>query len=597
MSRLKRLIVEIHHRSLWQVLLIYVGVSWGVLEAADLFIGRLGLADWLFWVALGLLIAGLVVLMVLTFLPEPAVSPTEPHELYISGGRRRHLLTWRRAATIFVLALAAWGVVATGWLLFGRGAEEDAAAGDRPSIAVLPLVNRSGLEDDRYFTDGIHDEILTQLSKISGLSIRGRTSVMQYRDSPKNLRQIGEELNARYLLEGGVQRAGKTVRINVQLIDSETDEHVFADTYDRELSLENVLAIQRGVALRIADALKTTLTAQEREHIERVPTENPEAYDYYLKGRYHLVKMSVAGANSAIEYFEEAIESDSTYAAPYAGLAIAWLLLGQPLGAVRHSEAMPRSKAAAEKALSLDPDLAEAYSILGHVSFVYDWDWQTAERLLERAIQLDPNSPMAHHAYGVYLADAVARYEEGIAEGLRAVELDPLSLFYRAGLAEFYLAARQYDRALEEAQKVLDMDPDYDRARGVIMWVYEELGMCERYLALRREGLMGSCAEPQALARQAALELACADSGFVAIWRWRLERRLERIAAGEYVHPSALAEDYARIGRMDEAIEWLGRAYDERDGNLAFIKMSPAYDGLRSDPRFQDLLRRMSFPE
>jgi tetratricopeptide (TPR) repeat protein len=197
----------------------------------------------------------------------------------------------------------------------------------------------------------------------------------------------------------------------------------------------------------------------------------------------------------------------------------------------------------------------------------------------------------------VYLADAVGRYEEGIAEGIRAVELDPLSLNQRAGLAEFYYAARQYDRALEEAQKVLDMDPDFNRARGVMMWVYEELGMCEEYLALRRERLMGWGAEPEALARQAALEQACADSGFVGIWRWRLERSLERIAAGEYVGPSALADNYARLGRIDEAFEWLERAYDERDGNLAFMKMSPAYDGLSSDPRFQDLLRRMNFPE
>ncbi|UCC74224.1 MAG: tetratricopeptide repeat protein, partial [Gemmatimonadota bacterium] len=224
------------------------------------------------------------------------------------------------------------------------------------------------------------------------------------------------------------------------------------------------------------------------------------------------------------------------------------------------------------------------------------WDWQKAERLLQRAIELDPSSPLAHMAYGVYL-EKLGRHEESIAEGIRSLELDPLSLMYRATLAEFFYFARQYDRALEEAQEVLDMDPDYQYARDVMMSAYEELGMCEEYLALRRERLTGPGAEPEAPAQQAALEQACADAGFVGIWRWRLEGRLDSIAAGEYVRPSALARDYARLGRLDEAFEWLERAYEERDGSLAFCRTSPTFDRFRSDPRFQDLLRRMNFPE
>ncbi|MFC1661666.1 hypothetical protein ACFL3S_09480, partial [Gemmatimonadota bacterium] len=208
----------------------------------------------------------------------------------------------------------------------GRGASAGGSDDGRPSIAVLPLENRSGLEEDGYFTDGIHDEILTHLSRVSGLSVRGRTSVMEYRDSPKNLRQIGEELNARYLMEGGVQRAGETVRINVQLVDAEADEHVFADTYDRELSVENLLAVQREVALRVASALETTLTAGEREQIETLPTTNLAAYDYYLRGQEYWRRPGNDNRRIAKESYREAIELDPEFALPYAALSLVYSL-------------------------------------------------------------------------------------------------------------------------------------------------------------------------------------------------------------------------------------------------------------------------------
>jgi len=581
------LLQRFKERKLVQWALAYLAGAWVLYEASDAIGSRWNLPDTLFQGLFILLAFGFLIVLVLAWYHG------EKGHQRVSGPE-----------LLMVTALLVIAGVALSTLrrvdersLPGEAVPSAAEEDDRPSIAVLPLENRSGVEDDAYFTDGIHDEILTQLSKISGLSVRARTSAMAYRDRPRNVRQIGQELKVRYLLEGGVQRAGGTVRINIQLIDSERDEHVFADSYDRELSVENLLAVQRSVALRIAEALEATLTPIERERLEARPTGNFRAYDLYLRGRYHLEEMTVEGAYRAIEYFGEAIENDSTYAAPYAGLGTAWYLLAQPLGAVPTREGMPNARAAAELALSLDPDLADAYLVLGHVSSTFDWEWQEAERLLQRAIELDPSSPTAHFVYGVYLAGNVGRYEEGIAEGIRAVKLDPLSLISRAVLAEFYFLARQYERALREAQTVLDMDPEFDRARVVMMWVYEELGLCEEYLALRREQLMSSGAQPEALARQVTLERACADSGFVGIWRRNLERRLERIAADQYVHPMTLVRDYARLGRVDEAFEWLERAFDERDGSLAFIKTFPAYDELRSDPRFRDLLRRMNFRE
>jgi TolB-like protein len=268
MSRLKRLIVEAHQRALWQALVIYLGASYAVLEAVALFRDEFGLPDWLLPVALVLLLVGLPVVVVTALAKEEVYGDEVPEEHAAAAAeedRRLRLLTWRTAGLSFMAALALWGVVVAGLLLVGGYGL--APPDERQSIAVLPFDNFSPDLDDAYFADGIHDEILTQLYKISGLSVRARTSVMEYRDSPKNVRQIGEELNARYLMEGGVQRAGETVRINVQLVDTETDEHVFAEAYDRALSVENLFAVQREVALRIADALEATLTPAERGRI------------------------------------------------------------------------------------------------------------------------------------------------------------------------------------------------------------------------------------------------------------------------------------------------------------------------------------------
>jgi serine/threonine-protein kinase len=462
MSRLKRLIHEIHQRSLWQILLIYIGVSWGVLEAADLFAERLGLADWLFWVALGLLVTGLVILLVLAFLPEPAVPPTEQHELHLVGARRAPLLTWRRAATTFVVALAAWGVVATGWLLFGR--TESASYGERPSIAVLPLVNRSGLEDDRYFTDGVHDEILTQLSKISGLSVRARTSVMEYRDSPKNIRQIGEELDARFLVEGGVQRAGANVRINIQLVDSQTDEHVFADTYDRELSLENLLAVQRELALRIADALKATLTVQEREQIEKVPTENLEAYDHYLLGMEYWGRLTTEldDFQNAQMMFERAVELDPRFALAYARLSrlhtsFYWFALD------RSEERARLSLQAAERALQIDADLAEGHLALGLYYYQVHREYERALEEFAIAERGLPGEVTLLHWRGM-IWRRQGKFDEALASLERAAALNPRSLGTLSQLASTYSHLRRYEEAEAYYDRVLALRPDYVEA-------------------------------------------------------------------------------------------------------------------------------------
>jgi len=470
MSRLKRLILEIHRRSLWQVLLVYCGGALVAYQAVQALTEGLGLPQWFPAFALVLFIVGLPI-VVATALVREEVAPrragAEPISTAgeVEGGtvaagheaRRRHrFLTWRNAVGTFVIALAAWGVVASGWLLVGRaGSETDEITGERPSIAALPFVNRSGLQEDEYFTDGIHDEILSRLAKISGLSVRGRTSVMQYRDSPKNLRQIGRELDARYLLEGGVQRAGETVRINLQLVDAENDEHLWAETYDRELSVDNLLAVQSEVALRVAEALDARLTADETTGLGARPTENLEAYDYYLRGNDYLNRGELGFLErapvTAVEMYGSAVELDPDFALAWAALAWAHTIVREH-GFDPDAGRLEAARAAAERALALEPDLAEAHRALGRY-FEHQFDYRRAGEEYERARRANPNdAELLANIAG--LLERQGEAGEALPLLDRAAELDPRSVE----------TATDYGHALARAGRYAEAERQFDRA-------------------------------------------------------------------------------------------------------------------------------------
>jgi len=488
MSRIKRLIGEIHRRSLWQVLLIYCGAALVAYQAVQALTEGLGLPQWFPAFAVVLFIVGLPIVLATAFLGEVAPPTTKPAEatnltevgeaeaaaVHLETRRRQRLLTWRNAAATFVVVLAAWGIVATGWMLFGRGADEGATADERPSVAVLPLENMSGLEDDRYFTDGIHGELLTQLSKIGGLSVRGRTSVLEYRDRPKNLRQIGEELNARYLIEGEVQRAGGTVRINVQLIDSHADEHVFAETYYRELSVDNLLAVQREVALLIADALRTTLTVQELEQIERVPTDNLEAYDYYLRGLEFFGRSSEErDYRIAVEMFENATQLDSHFALAYARLSrthsyIYWRFFD-------HSpERLQQAKDAVDRSLEIEPDLPEAHEALGFYYYMGHLDYERALQEFEIALGQQPGNVEVISGMG-YVERRRGNFEVALTHLENAARLDPRDGSLQSQVGMTYALLRNYAEADAHYGRALALVPDdaeayVARARNYVDW-------------------------------------------------------------------------------------------------------------------------------
>jgi serine/threonine-protein kinase len=391
-----------------------------------------------------------------------ALEPVRPER---SMGPKRRRVLWTAAAAVVVVAGLTWYI---GW-----GGSPDPMA-EPPSVAVLPLVNRSGLEEDAYFTDGIHDEILTQLSKISGLSVRARTSVMEYRDSPKNVRQIGEELNARYLLEGGVQRSGRTVRINVQLIDSQSDEHVFAETYDRELTIEDLLAVQRDVAVQIADVLATTLTPGEQELIASTPTDDLEAYDYYLRGEGYRNRGPVEeDLRLAVEMYEEAIRRDTTFALAYVGLSRAARELYWWFERGRDDRLRTEGCQAAFTALRINASLPEARRAVAGCYDDRGDDTRAREHLLAALAKMPNNSDLF-----AMLAERDRRqgkWEEALAWGKRAAELDPRNAESFRRVATTLGWMRRYAEAEEYFDRAIALAPSVEyqyvfKARLYISW-------------------------------------------------------------------------------------------------------------------------------
>ena len=472
MSRLRQLIREIHRRSMWQVLLIYVGTSWAVLQVVDTVAGALQLPDWLEPVALVLLIVGLPIVLATAFVQEGGPGGAEDdhgstaapghHPEPAKAGAVGNLFTWRNAITGGVLAFALWGVLVAGWMILGGGpapaipgpapAVAALPSGERPAIAVLPFQNMSGLEEDRFFTEGMHDEILTRLAKIGSLHVISRTSVLGYESAASNIREIAEELGVGYIGEGSVRRAEDLVRITVQLIDARTDEHVWAETYDRELSPAAIFDIQSDVAQRIAEAVQAELTPEEAALVAARPTESLEAYDLYLRGlAAYAGRTTLADIDAAIDFFDRAIEIDPGFALAHAGAAKAWVNRMNYGGDAE--EAVARAEEEARIAVSLE-GAPPAYTVLGQLA-TRRWEWEEAERMHLRALSLLPNDAEAHHEYGEDLM-GVGRFEEGNEQQRQAIALDPASAIFPNYLGMGLVILGEYDegfRLLELARE------------------------------------------------------------------------------------------------------------------------------------------------
>jgi serine/threonine-protein kinase len=456
---------------------------------------------------------------------------------------------------------------------------------DLRSIAVLPFSNRAADEGESaiFFAEGVHDDILAQLSRIDSLTVISRTSVMRYAGTTKPMREIAEELGVGTVLEGGVQRAGDRVRVNVQLIDASRDRHLWAQTYDEELTAANIFAIQSDIARKIAAALQATLAPDVEERIEARPTESLEAYDLYTRGRYLSNRQSTReDQESAADLYRQAIAADPAYAPAHVGLAGTYMILWSQ-GSLAAEEALPQARAAVERALELDPDLAEAHAVLGMV-LMQELRFEEAERALLRALELNPSSAGAHSIYSGLLF-LLERISESVRMARRAVELDPFSIDKRLDLSSSLFFTRDYDGASEEAARVLELEPEHADAHYYLGAALSMRGQLEEAIAeLQRSSEL----DPGSPGRRTGLAWVYARDG-------QREEALTQLAdvpeMGANLKEIALV--YGELGELDRAFDYLYRAYAEHPANLLALSVDPAADPLREDPRFDELMKKL----
>jgi TolB-like protein/DNA-binding winged helix-turn-helix (wHTH) protein/Tfp pilus assembly protein PilF len=506
--------------------------------------------------------------------PHAAAALTSAPERWRLMGRRTTL------AAVVGLALAIVAALLTlSWVRRPTGIR---------SLAVLPLDNFTGDASQDYFADGMTDELITDLAQIKALRVVSRTSVMMYKGTRKPLSEIARELNVDAVVEGSVVRSGDQVRITAQLIQVPADKHLWAESYQG--NVRDTLAVQNQVARAIAEEIRIEVTPQEQAALKSAREIDPEAYDAYLKGRYSWNKRTAGGLAKAVDYFNEAIAKDPNYAAAYSGLADTYALLGDwKFAVMTPKEAMPRAISAARKALELDESLGEAHASLAFCLEGFDWDSAAADREFQRAIQLDPGYATGHHWYAWHLS-LVGRNSEAIAEMKKAVNLDPVSPAVNSDFAELLLIAHFPSESIEQSRKTIEMDPAFALAHNQLAQAYIQKKMFAEAIAELQEAIRLSGDSPIFVAN---LARAYAGSNRSAEAIKLLDHLKKRSTQGP--PPVAqIAMIYVALGDKDQAMTWLERGYEERF-NPGVLERQ-CFDALRSDSRFQDLLRRVGLP-
>jgi len=504
---------------------------------------------------------------------EPAPAIPEPH-------RRRE---WKPAiASLLVVALFGISIYL---ISKARTRSAGASTPQLASIAVLPFADLSPDQDQEYFCDGMTEEIIDALAKINGFRVVARTSSFAFKGKQQDIREIGKKLNVATVLEGSVRKDGNRLRVTAQLNSVTDGYHLWSETYEREL--KDVFAVQDEISRAIVNTLQLKLASQGKQ--PRPPSNNVEAYDLYLQGRYHWSRWRTEGAQRAIEFFQLAIGKDPKYAAAYAGLADSYVWLAF-FGALPPNEAMPKAKQAALKALAIDDSLAAAHTSLGYVSALYDFNWPAAEREFKRGIQLNASDSDAHFGYGITYLAPLGRMDEALHEMQIARDLDPLSPITTTYLALAYFFNQQPAAGMEQYNRALDLDPDFvegrlDRATHFL----DHSGFKEFYAELdRAQGL----APQSRIDHLRAFGLALQGKKAEAL---KLTRKWEKPEGGVFVRPTSVSMVYAALGDKEQMYLWLERAYAQRDGMLAFINQQGCYRPYRAEPRFIALEKRLGF--
>jgi len=449
------------------------------------------------------------------------------------------------------------------------------------SIAVLPFQNLSADPEQEYFSDGTTEALIAELSKIQALRVISRTSVMRFKKSDKSLPEIARQLNVDAIVEGSVQRVQNDVRVTAQLVQADPEKHLWANTYTQ--SYENILALESDIAQAIAREIRVTMTPDEKERISASRPVDPAAHEAYLKGHYYIWKLTVSDVEKGIEYLEQAIAMDSTYAPAYVDLAQAYDIA---LGGRSSRENARNVTKYARKALSIDPTIAQAYALLGEVKLTYDWDWKGAEADYRKAIALNPNDPIAHAYYGSYL-NVVGRSDEGLQETIRAKELNPLDLAISVMLANKYFYRRDYDKSEALVREILSVDSAYAVRYSLLARIGFAKGRFDEAASLYGKGIaLGDDIAGEGLGASLAL------SGQTGEARTVLADLIRQSDSGSQTQVS-IAATYLALGERDSTIYWLDKAYELRDSYLPWVRLLPMFDGIRSDARYVALMKKM----
>ena len=454
------------------------------------------------------------------------------------------------------------------------------------SVAVLPLENLSRDPEQEYFAEGLTEALITTLAKIGELRVASRTSAMQYKGARQPLRQIAQELGVDAIVEGTVLRDGERVRITAQLIDAQQESHLWAESYNRDL--RDVLTLQAEIAEAIAREVQIKIVPQERTRLAQVHPVDSQAYEAYLKGRYYWNRRSGKGVGKAVQFFQQAIVKDPTYAAAYSGLADCLVLLGS-WGAVAPADGAGRAKTLALKALALDSSLAEAHTSLAWATAWYDFDFATAEREFERSLELDPRYATGHEFFGWVLA-MTGRFEEGYTEIKRAIRLDPLSSPIRFAMGCAYWSAHRFDEAIAALEKAVELDSESALAHAFLGYISMYTSRYERGIEEMQVGIQ--------LTQGASAVVGSLGEVYAAAGKrdeaQRTLERLHQLSTQQYVSSYPVARIYMALGEKEEAFRWLETAYAEHSAMMMLVKVDPRFSELHADPRFQDILRRMN---
>jgi serine/threonine-protein kinase len=574
---------ELKRRNVYKVAVAYVVAGWALAQGIAQVFPVFDVQNWIVRLIVLLIVIGFPIALVLAWAFEitpEGVKRTEDVDPAVQRSKKSHI--W-----IYIVIVGA--LLSIGLFMLGRYGFRNATSSSNEvpakSIAVLPFGNLSRDPDNEYFAAGIQDEIITRLAQIADLKVISCTSTQRYKGSGQNLRQIANELGVTNIVEGSVQKANDRVHVNVQLLNALTDSHLWADTFDRKLT--DVFGVESEIAKTIADTLRAKLTGREAATLSARPTENSAAHELYLKGRFFWNKRDTNDLEKALTYFQQAAKEDPNYALAWSGTADVYVLL--PLfGGANPADAYPKAKEAANKAIALDPNLAEPHAALGLVANIFDFDFSLSLREFEKAISLNSNYATAHHWLGNSVLEGIGDFDRSIAELKRAIELDPLSIAINVDLGVSYYFAGLYQEGIAQTRKALDLDPNSHYAHYNLGQLLEVSGDLPGAIAEYKKSVaLDNDPYPLALLGHAQA-LSGNREGALQILR-----QLQEAAQTRYVPAYSVGLVYLGLGDKNQALDWFEKSFSKRQPDMNTIRFDPLLKPLRADPRFEQLAEKI----